>query len=156
MIVVGVDGSESGKAALRFAAAEAALRDVKLRIVCVWHVPTAVYAGEGLPPVDVASELENEAKDIAAEALAEAGRLHPGIDREVRTPQGHPADMLVEEAEFAELLVVGTRGRGGLSSLLLGSVSQHVVHHAECPVVIVPHGRGVRTGAGEPEKRSGP
>jgi nucleotide-binding universal stress UspA family protein len=152
MIVVGVDGSESSKAALRFAAAEAALRDVKLRIVCAWHVPTAVYAGEGMP-VDLATDLENEAKNIAAEALAEAGRLHPGIDREVRTPMGQPADMLVEEAEFAELVVVGTRGRGGLGSLLLGSVSQHVAHHAECPIVIVPHGRGAGTRPEESEKR---
>jgi nucleotide-binding universal stress UspA family protein len=138
LIVVDVDGSEDNKAALSFAASEAALADARLRVVCAWHVPPAVYAGAWTPPVDLSSGFEERAKDITPEGLAEAGRLRPQIDHKIRTPEGQAAAMLVQESEGADLLVVGSRGLEGFRSLLLGSVSQ-VAHHAGCPVVIVPH-----------------
>jgi nucleotide-binding universal stress UspA family protein len=148
VIVVGVDGSEGSDAALRFAATEAALRGTKLRVVCAWEVPAAVYAGAwGVAP-DQESGFGDGARDIAAQALSEAARLQPGIDRESRTVRGQPADVLVQESQDADLLVVGSRGLGGFKSLLLGSVSQQFVHHATCPVVIVPRAEHTSPEAG--------
>jgi nucleotide-binding universal stress UspA family protein len=138
LVVVGVDGSEGGAAALRFAADEAAFRDAKLRVVCAWELPASVYTGTWAGVAEVEPAFEKHAGDIAARALSEAARLQPGIDREWHTARGQPADVLVRESQDADLLVVGTRGLGGFKSLLLGSVSQQVAHHASCPVVIVP------------------
>ncbi len=139
LIVVGVDGSEDGTVALRFAADEAARRNAKLRIVCAWHIALAAYDGVWAPAVDVSAAFEERAKEVAAAALTEAKRVQPRIDCEAMTPQGQAADMLVRESEGADLLVVGSRGLGGFRSLLLGSVSQQVAHYAICPVVVVPH-----------------
>jgi nucleotide-binding universal stress UspA family protein len=139
-IVVGVDGSEGGEEALRFAAREAALRRAKLRVVCAWQVPTAVYAGVRGVPADQALG-EDRARDVAANALQEASRLQPGIDGECRAVVGQPAQVLVQESRDADLLVVGSRGLGGLKSALLGSVGQQCIHHAACPVVVIPPAR---------------
>jgi nucleotide-binding universal stress UspA family protein len=137
MIVVGVDGSEGGQAALRFAAEEAALRGAKLRVVCVWQVPTAAYGGvRGVAANHVLGE--SRARDIAAQALKEATRLEPSVDRESHAALGQPAHVLVQESQEADLLVVGSRGLGGFKSLLLGSVGQQCIHHAACPVVVIP------------------
>jgi nucleotide-binding universal stress UspA family protein len=134
-VVVGVDGSEGSKAALRVAAEEAIDRKAQLRIVIAWHIPLAVYT-DGLPPPD---EITSDMKDAAHEIAAQAEAAVPaGVDFETRLREGQPADVLLEESEGAEVLVVGSRGLGGLARLVLGSVSQHVSHHATCPVVIVP------------------
>ncbi len=138
LIVVGVDGSEGSNAALRFAAAEAALRNAKLRVVCTWEVPASVYAGTWGLAAEVESRFENHARDITTQALSEVARLHPGVDRDARVVRGQPSDVLVQESQGANLVVVGSRGLGGFKRLLLGSVSQQVAHHATCPVVIVP------------------
>jgi nucleotide-binding universal stress UspA family protein len=139
VIVVGVDGSEDSIAALRFAAAEAALRDAKLRVVCAWHVPTAVYAGGWTPSVDMTSTFDTAARDVASRAMSEIARQQPGVDRESKVVEGQPAEVLLGESEDADLLIVGSRGLGGFKSLLLGSVSQQAANHARCPVAIVPH-----------------
>ncbi len=136
LIVVGIDGSESSKDALRLAAAEAALHDAKLRVVCAWHIPEGLYAGGWAPGIDVASGFEEAARDIASEAVSDLARLQPGLDRESHLVRGHAAAALVEESRGADLLVVGSRGLGGFRSLLLGSVSDQVAHHASCPVLI--------------------
>ena len=138
VIVVGVDGSRGSEAALRFAAEEASLRGATLRIVSAYHVPVAVYAGGMVPPVDFVSSIREATEEIVAGAAAELERLWPGVTVETQVAEGQPADELVGEAEDADLLVVGSRGLGGFRSLLLGSVSQQVAHHAPCPVVIVP------------------
>jgi nucleotide-binding universal stress UspA family protein len=142
-VVVGVDGSEGANAALAFAAHEAALRGAKLRIVCGWGVPATVYASAFAPQADVAALLQKSARRACEDALAEARRLEPGLECEASAKEGHPATVLVDEARDAALLVVGSRGLGGFRSLLLGSVSYHVVHHAACPVAVVrsPAGR---------------
>lgn len=137
-VVVGVDGSRGGEAALRFAAEEAALRTATLRVVAAYHVPTPVYAGGILPPVDFITGFREAAEDIVGGAASEAEELWPGIAVETKVSEGQPADELVREAEGANLLVVGSRGLGGFKRLLLGSVSQQCAHHAPCPVVIVP------------------
>lgn len=138
VIVVGVDGSRGSEAALRFAAEEAALRHSTLRIVSAFHVPAPVYAGGIVPPVDFISSIRETAEEIVANAAEEADELCAGLPVQTHVTEGQAADELVREAEDAELLVVGSRGLGGFRSLLLGSVSQQVAHHAACPVVIVP------------------
>jgi nucleotide-binding universal stress UspA family protein len=141
MIVVGVDGSDSAQAALRFALDEARLRGATVRAVAVWHLPVAAYGGAFVPPDPaVASELEPAARRTLERSLAAAGD-HTGVEVEPVVREGAPARVLLEEADDADLLVVGSRGLGGFRGLLLGSVGQQCSHHAPCPVVIVPHER---------------
>jgi nucleotide-binding universal stress UspA family protein len=136
-IVVGVDGSEGGKAALAFAAGEAALRGASLRIVSAWEVPVAAYGDGFSPPLDpsVWDAFRDAAQHVADDALATVKQLQPSVDVDVQVVQGQPADALI--AQDATLIVVGRRGLGGFASLLLGSVSHQVVQHATCPVVVV-------------------
>jgi nucleotide-binding universal stress UspA family protein len=137
-IVVGVDGSECARTALRIAAQEAALRGARLRIVSVWEVPSTLYAG-GFAPGDqsLLDGFRENAEIVVREAVAEAEGLQPSVRCEGTTLEGQPAEVLLQEARDASLIVVGNRGRGGFTSLLLGSVSQQVVHHAPCPVLVV-------------------
>lgn len=143
-VVVGVDGSEYARAALEFAAGEAALRGAGLRVVSAWNVAPAVYAGGFAPGADqeTIDAIREGAEATASDAATEAQRLHPSLTAEGRALEGPAAEILLEEAKDAILIVVGNRGRGGFASLLLGSVSQQVVHHASCPVVVV---RGATT-----------
>jgi nucleotide-binding universal stress UspA family protein len=138
-IVVGVDGSACAHAALEFAASEAALRGARLRIVCAWDIPPAMYAGGFAPGFDqeTLDAFRDNAETIVRTELAEAKRLQPSIEVEARTSEGQAAEVLLEAARDASLIVVGNRGHGGFASLLLGSVSQHVVHHAPCPVLVI-------------------
>jgi len=138
-MVVGVDGSEGAAAALEFAAGEAASRGARLRIVSVWGVPAAAYGGGFAPPLDPAvwDAFRVGAQEVADDALASVRKLQPSLETEVLVVQGQPADVLLEQARDVALIVVGRRGLGGFRSLLLGSVSQQVVQHATCPVVVV-------------------
>jgi nucleotide-binding universal stress UspA family protein len=138
-IVVGVDGSEGGAAALAFAAAEAALRTARLRIVSAWEVPVTAYNAGLAPSLDpgMLDAFRDRAEHIANDAVATAKKLQPSLEVEALTVTGQPADALLAQGADAELIVVGRRGLGGFRSLLLGSVSQQVVHHASCPVVVV-------------------
>jgi nucleotide-binding universal stress UspA family protein len=134
-IVVGVDGSSGSEAALRWAIDEAGRRGAYVEAVHVWH---PAYVG-GYPYTTAAfdpGELEASAKAILDEAIAALGAVEIRVDPVVEC--GSAASALVERAKGADLLVVGSRGRGGFAGLLLGSVSQQVAHHAPCPVVIVP------------------
>ena len=138
-VVVGVDGSSPAQAALAFAAEEAVLRQARLRIVCVWEMPPAIYAGGFAPGLDEATNdgFREGAEKVVKEAIDGARSLQPKLECEGRTAEGQPAEVLLEESRDATLIVVGNRGRGGFASLLLGSVSQQVVHHASCPVTVV-------------------
>jgi len=137
-VVVGIDGSPGSDAALAFAFEEARLRGLPLRVVCAWEPPSAVYVGEAFAPTaDAFIEAEHHADDVLRAAL-EALPGGSGVPVEAVSVEGHPATMLVEQARDAVLLVVGSRGRGTAKSLLLGSVSQAVAHHASCPLAIVP------------------
>ena len=141
-IVVGVDGSEESKQALRWALGEARLRGARVVALRAWIYPT--LAAGGLIPVatDLFEQLaQNEAKELAATVEeVTAGEADVAVDQVV--VEDAPARALVAASEDAELLVVGTRGHGGFSGLLLGSVSQQSAHHASCPVVIVPPPKG--------------
>jgi len=137
LVVVGVDGSEGSVAALRWAARYGAAVGAPVRAVLAWHYPTAA----ALPPVGHApeainEEVEGEEAATLREAIAKAAPDAPGahIDGVVR--YGHPAEVLIDESGRADLLVVGRRGRGGFLGMHLGSVSQHCVNAAQCPVVV--------------------
>lgn len=136
-VVVGVDGSAGSKRALRWALEEAKLRGALLVAVHAWHFPS-VESPYWMVPIEGA-ELEEAASKILDGAIREVmpkGGSQPKVERRVR--QGSPVQALVEEARGAELAVVGSRGLGGFSGLMLGSVSAQLAHHAPCPVVIVP------------------
>lgn len=135
-IVVGVDGSEGAGEALRFAVAEAALRQVRLRVVSAWQVPATPVAG-GMVPAIAIGDFEEVAEAAVEHAVADARRLEPRVDCVGAVVHGPPAAVLVEAAQAEDLLVVGSRGRGNVAGLLLGSVSRQVVHDARCPVVVV-------------------
>ena len=139
MIVVGVDGSDSAQAALRFALGEARLRGTTVRAVAAWHLATGEYGGAFDPAL--VGDLDRDAREALERALAAAEEDAAGVEVESVVREGAPARVLVEEADAADLLVVGSRGLGGFRGLLLGSVSQQCTHHAPCPVVIVRHGR---------------
>ena len=126
-------------AALDFAAQEAGLRGAPLRIVSAWEVPVVAYGAGEVPSLDPATleAFRLRAEQTAKDAAAKAKELQPSLEVEALTVTGQPADALLAQGADAELIVVGRRGLGGFRSLLLGSVSQQVVHHATCPVVVV-------------------
>jgi nucleotide-binding universal stress UspA family protein len=139
VVVVGVDGSPHGWQALEWAVGETKLRGTTLKIVCAFEDPvTSVGLGTAFgtgAPITVDPELiEGAAKDVADEAARRASDVPVAIVARC----DRPGDVLCEESRGAAMLVVGARGHGAVGSLLLGSVSNFVVHHATCPVVIVP------------------
>ncbi len=136
-VVVGIDGSPGGAAALQFAVEEARLRELPLRVVFAWEPSSSAYVGEAFAATaDAFVEGEHHAEDVLRTALG-AVPAGSGMTVEALSVEGDPATVLVEQAQDAALLVVGSRGRGTATSLLLGSVSQAVAHHARCPVAIV-------------------
>jgi nucleotide-binding universal stress UspA family protein len=132
-IVVGVDGSPSSKAALRWAVRQARLTGAWVEAVTVWQFPTYY----GWIPADSTEVFEGIAQSMLEEATEEAAAVAPGVKIYPIVSQGNAARVLLDAAKNAELLVVGSRGHGGFTEALLGSVGQHCVHHATCPVVIV-------------------
>lgn len=136
-IIVGVDGSPPSLAALRWAAAEAELRDAELVAVAVWEFPIIPSGpGAGFYTGPTSEELADQAQRRLAEAVAEAGL--EGVRMRQRIEYGTPARVLLDLAADADLLVVGARGHGGFAGLLLGSVSQQCTTHAVGPTVVVP------------------
>jgi len=143
-IVVGVDGSEASREALRWAADEARLRFAQLVAVHAWSFIPAQPIGDpgmlAMPAGDLAGQLGAEseaARGVLEAAVEEALGAEPGLEIEQKLVEGDAGDALVAESESAELVVVGSHGRSGLKAALLGSVSRHVVSHAACPVVVV-------------------
>lgn len=136
-IVVGVDGSEPSKRALRWALRQAQLTGASVEAIHAWDVP--LYAGVA-PVIDTVGEgeaLVKAGEQILAESIAEVAGEQPAVPIRTRVLQGNPAAALLRAAKDAELLVVGSRGHGGFVGALLGSVSQYCVHHATCPVVVI-------------------
>jgi nucleotide-binding universal stress UspA family protein len=137
-IVVGIDGSDHSKKALRWALDEAQLRGASLEVVFAWMLP--VYAtGYGFAPGDLIDPkiLGDGAAEQLDQAVTEVAGAMTDLKISRKTVEGMAAQVLVEEAEGADLLVVGSRGHGGFAGLLLGSVSQQCAQHASCPVVII-------------------
>lgn len=137
-IVVGVDGSEAARDALRWAVAEAEVHGAALRVVHAWQFPyvgVTPYGGMAIDPADV----EAAARAVLEQAVADVDVTSLATPPELVLVAHAPAVALVEAAEGADLLVVGSRGRGGFGGLLLGSVSQQAANHSSCPIVIVRH-----------------
>jgi nucleotide-binding universal stress UspA family protein len=140
LIVVGVDGSDSSIAAARWAAQESRLRRARLRLVVVWHLSALLYAAEAFPPpltVNVEDEIRANAERALDRTIAALGDDLDGIEIERWVRSGTPTHVLCEASQRADLLVVGSRGHGGFTGLLLGSVSHQCAVHAPCPVVIL-------------------
>lgn len=136
-IVVGVDGSKSASSALEMAAREAALHEAQLEIVVVWQVPAAAYGGLAALDESTAEALREQARRVADDALARVSQSAPPVECSTSIVNGQPAEALLAASEGADLVVVGSRGLGGFKRLMLGSVSDQVVHHATCPVLVV-------------------
>lgn len=154
-IVVGIDGSEAGDAALRWAMGEARIRRTGLRVVHVYQAPHAsiteagLGAAGGMPVPAVFTEdreqvrqaAETQARNLIEEALSRAGaESADGLEIERAAVEGQAAKSLIESARGADMLVIGSHGHGGLHALVLGSVSRHCAEHPPCPVVITPRG----------------
>ena len=121
---------------MRFAAAEATLRGVPLRVVTAWYVPSGVYAGGFVPTVD-SIDYGSWQRETAERQIKDVLGPDHAARADLVVTEGTPAAVLRNESDGAELLVVGSRGHGGFAGLLLGSVSQQCAAHAHCPVVIV-------------------
>lgn len=133
MIVVGTDGSEVSKGALRWAVRQAQLTGGRLRVVMCWEVPSVAYWA----PLPEGLDFEKETRQALADTVAEVVGDDPQIVVDQVVAEGHPAPVLIEQSTAADLLVVGSRGHGEFAGMLLGSVSEHCVTHATCPVVVV-------------------
>ena len=141
LVVVGVDGSAESVAALRWAADYAQAAGATVQALIAWHYPDVA----GGPPVGVApSPVRQDSEQHIRASLDQAVRQvypDPAAARvQTRLAYGHPSQALVEASKGASLLVVGSRGQGAFSGMLLGSVSMHCVTGAFCPVTVVRHG----------------
>jgi nucleotide-binding universal stress UspA family protein len=168
-IVVGVDASPNARRALVWAAAEARLRQAVLQVVHAYHsrnLAAPIYFGSqhtydasvgaaGLPEPELTTSVRSreafeaavrgQADELIEALLGELGETLSGVEvRQTVVEDRHPAEALVQLSVDADLLVVGSRGHGGFSELLLGSVSHAAVLHAVCPVVVVPAARDER------------
>lgn len=133
IIVVGVDGSEGSKEALRWAARQAEMSGAELRVILAWHLPASVWPAGALVPLDFSEGGQQTLDESITEVLGD----HPQITVSSEVVESLPAPALIAAAADADLLVVGSRGHGAFAGMLLGSVSQHCVTHAGCPVVVV-------------------
>ena len=134
-VVVGVDGSEQSKRALQWAGDEASKHGAELLIVSTWATPLGGRLAA--PPEEVSNQLAQDTEAMLRRTLSETLGDSPQVPVNATVTRGYPAQVLVELSDNADLLVVGSRGRGGFAGLLLGSVSQHVATNARCTVVVV-------------------
>jgi nucleotide-binding universal stress UspA family protein len=138
-ITVGLDGSDNSRRALEWAMKEAALRNAQLNVVAVHEVAANHWTGNPvIMPEDQAEEAKalKAAEELVTQVSGKLGDAKPASVN-VRAVSGIASRQLIEESQNADLLVVGSRGGGGFARLLMGSVSSQVVHHADCPVVVV-------------------
>lgn len=143
-IVVGVDGSPAGDAALRFALREARLHRAMVTVICAWWDPAALPGPDRLPFTDP-KKLKEQAKARFAATVTPCLADYPEIAVERRFVMERPQRVLVDNARDASLLVVGDRGIGSSPRTLLGAVARAVLHDAPAPIAIVPEpGPGAR------------
>jgi len=137
-VVVGVDGSESSKHALAWAADQAREHDATLEVITAWTPPmvpaTTGYAAYATTnDADFSDSAELQLTETVKAVLGD----EPDVPLRRQVLEGHPASLLIAASEGADLVAVGCRGHGGFTGMLLGSVSQHLTAHARCPVVVV-------------------
>lgn len=137
IIVVAVDGSEASQVAVRWAANTAMKRKVSLRLAASYSMPQFLYAEGVVPSQELFDELQAETLEKVDQARTIAQEVAPNITIGHVITEGSPIDMLLEMSENVTMIVMGSRGLGGLSGMVMGSVSAAVVSHAHCPVVVV-------------------
>lgn len=136
-IVVGVDGSPSSRTALSWAVRQAELTGATVEAVIAWHYPVMFGATPFAPMGWDDADFGGYAATVLGDAISQTIDPDSRVKVSSTVREGDPAQVLLDAAIGADLLVVGSRGHGGFTEALLGSVSQHCVHHARCPVVIV-------------------
>ena len=136
-VVVGVDGTPAGEAAIAFAFEEASLRGSDLVAVHTWADSLLDVALAGDTSALDFNPLQRQAYEVLAERLAGWREKYPEVTVHREVVRDRPVTALLRYAASAALVVVGTRGRGGFTGLVLGSTSQHLLHHAPCPVAVV-------------------
>ena len=136
VVVVGVDGSPGSIAALSWAGRYGAATGATVWALHIWHYPTSAGLPPGITPESVDDEVKANQRKELDEAIAKAN-LDPAAQVESKIGYGHPAQVLIDASEEADLLVVGSRGHGAWTGMLVGSVSIHCVTGAHCPVVVV-------------------
>ena len=134
-IVVGVDGSSDSEQALRWGAQIASTLGARLEIVTAWEYPPSFGWAAIAPDWNPAKDMEKVAADTVQAVFGD----EPPADLRVQVREGSAAKVLIEASQGAVMLIVGSRGHGGFSGMLLGSVSANVAEHASCPVLII-HG----------------
>ncbi|MGH9016366.1 MAG: universal stress protein [Acidimicrobiales bacterium] len=132
-IVVGVDGSPSSHQALRWAARQAQLTGAHLEVVITWELPTSFG---WVPPYPADFNPAGDAQKAADDEVRSALADFPDVEARTTVVEGHPAPTLVQASHRAALLVLGSRGHGEFTGMLLGSVTQHLVSTAHCPVLV--------------------
>lgn len=137
IVVVAIDGSDASKVAVRWAANTAMKRDIPLRLAASYSMPQFLYAEGMVPPQELFDELQEETMEKINEAREIAHEVAPDIKIGHTIAEGSPIDMLLEMSKYITMIVMGSRGLGGLSGMVMGSVSAAVVSHAHCPVVVV-------------------
>ncbi|MDP3968516.1 MAG: universal stress protein [Nocardioides sp.] len=137
-VVVGDDGSGSAGRAVLYARDEAARRGVDLHVVRAWTITTAARPADARPGYAPAMrELETATREAETARVAELFGADPGVAVHVHVPNGPAAQNLIEASATADVVVVGSRGLGGFATLVLGSVADQVIRHAQGPVVVV-------------------
>jgi len=131
-IVVGVDGSDPSLTALEWAIVEAKLRGADLTIITTWSYPIMAGTPGDIVPEDSFKQVCERIQADALKAASDSGLTATG-----RIVRGSAVTVLLDAAQTADLLVVGSRGHGGFTGLLVGSVSNQLVHHAACPVLVI-------------------
>jgi nucleotide-binding universal stress UspA family protein len=138
-IIVGVDGSSYSQHALEWAVTEAAIRRAPVTVITAYQPAAGHWGSRIASPGDPgpAERARLAAHEAVSKALAGLGDNRPASVT-IQAVSGNPAEELLAAAPDADMIVVGTRGAGGFARLLLGSVSTHLTHHAQCPVVVIP------------------
>ena len=134
-IVVGIDGSAGSLAALDWAVRQAESTGSTLEAVTSWEWPSSYGMAFSYVPSNYDPAVD--AQKILDDALEPVRRAHPDLTIKPVVVEGHPAPVLVEESRGADLLVVGSRGHGEFAGMLIGSVSEHCVTNAHCPVLVL-------------------
>ena len=142
-ITVGVDGSHGAHQALEWAIREAAAHHAPLTVLTVHEVPASGWTGTPIilpPDLPAVEETRQAAEEAVRKSLSQLGESRPASVT-VHAVNGVAAEELINASRDADLLVVGFRGTSGFARAVLGSVTNKLVHHAHCPVVVIPDGR---------------
>ncbi len=139
MEIIGVflNGSEEAAASLEFGIQEAALRRASLRLISAWEVPQSML-GAGVGGKELYDQFRESAEGLVEEGVARVAELDPSVECERRVVKGQPNAVFLEESLGCTLVVAARRRQGALRELVMGSISRHILNHAECPVVVIP------------------